>query len=665
MSILEPEGICGGCNPTYSACALNYPLLYYACANTILIHNLQTHQTEHSLLGHKSQINCIALTVSEILSGSTDKSVIVWKDNKVFKVLPHTSSVIFLTYCEEFSASITVDGTLSIFTPAYDVYQVLRFNKNLQETCAFVKLDSGIFLATAGVDSRIHVYWHQNSEFVYQNSLESHLRNIRGLAFRTSQDSALLASGGQDCLIRLWKFSNNLQANPIFGQGIYTIGPISCQLDAVLSGHTGLVSSVQWVNSYLISCSHDFSVILWEEDSYSKTWLAKVTLGQLGGNKNVFLQAVGDQYRVLAYTYSGGFYLWNKNDGERWNAGLAPTGHKNNVTGLAVNENFVVTCSLDQTCRLWTHPGYWVESSRPMVHGYDLNGIVCTETYLVSAADEKIIRVFEPSSSTSEILMSQGLSLVGNLRGSSQVLGLTTKTVQEADFDFANIIITEDILNSYTLWPETNKLYGHGYEMTALALDSTGKLLASACKSITKEHSTVFLWDLDKKCKIQSLEFHHLGVTDLAFSPDGMWLLSVSRDRSWCLYEKSPENQSFVKKISKEVHGRIIYTCSWSPDSTLFITGSRDKKLKIWNLNGEEVTCLTFKSGITASGFWDKDGIVIGLETGEIQMLKEGNVVGRAFHGNSIEKLKVWKDKLYSVGADHTFRVFRINKSNS
>lgn len=662
MSILQPEGICGGCNPTYSACALNYPMLYYACGNTLLIHNLRTHQTEHSLLGHKSQINCVTLTSSEILSGSTDKSVIVWRDNTVFKVLPHSSSVIFLTNSEDFSASISTDGCLSIFTPNFEVFQELKFNKNLQETCAFVKLNSGIFLATAGVDSKIHVYWLDNKEFVYQNSLESHLRNIRGLAFQRNHDSALLASGGQDCLIRIWKFSPSLQVNPIFGQGVYTIGPISCQLDAVLSGHSGLVSSVQWENSCLISCSHDFSVIIWEEDLSSKTWQAKVTLGQLGGNKNVFLQALGDQDRVMAYTYSGGFYCWNKNEDGTWAGGLAPTGHKLSVTGLAVTEDFVVTCSLDQTCRLWTYPGYWVESSRPMVHGYDMNGIVCTESYLISAADEKILRVFEPSTSTSEILFSQGLHLVGNLRGSSQVLGLTTKTVQEADFDFKNLVITEDILNSYTLWPETNKLYGHGYEITAIALDCTGRLLASACKSITKEHSTVFLWDLDKKCKTQSLEFHNLGVTDLAFSPDGQWLVTVSRDRSWCLYQKNGENQEFVKKNSKEAHGRVIYTCCWNFDSSLFVTGSRDKKLRIWNLNGEEVECFTFKVGVTAAGFWDTDGLAVGLESGEIQALKNGNVVGKGYHGESVEKIRVWKDRLFSVGADHTLRVFRIIK---
>lgn len=45
-----------------------------------------------------------------------------------------------------------------------------------------------------------------------------------------------------------------------------------------------------------------------------------------------------------------------------------------------------------------------------------------------------------------------------------------------------------------TLWPEQQKLYGHGYEVFALAASPDGSLLASACKATTPEHAALILW---------------------------------------------------------------------------------------------------------------------------------------------------------------------------
>lgn len=53
---------------------------------------------------------------------------------------------------------------------------------------------------------------------------------------------------------------------------------------------------------------------------------------------------------------------------------------------------------------------------------------------------------------------------------------------------------TEETLMQNTLWPETQKLYGHGYEIFALCASSDGKLLASACKAANAEHAQIILW---------------------------------------------------------------------------------------------------------------------------------------------------------------------------
>lgn len=45
-----------------------------------------------------------------------------------------------------------------------------------------------------------------------------------------------------------------------------------------------------------------------------------------------------------------------------------------------------------------------------------------------------------------------------------------------------------------TLWPEIQKLYGHGYEVYALAASSNGQILASSCKATNEEHAQIIIW---------------------------------------------------------------------------------------------------------------------------------------------------------------------------
>jgi elongator complex protein 2 len=66
--------------------------------------------------------------------------------------------------------------------------------------------------------------------------------------------------------------------------------------------------------------------------------------------------------------------------------------------------------SLDQTTRMfgeWRRDGMvsWHELARPQIHGYDLNAIsTLAEWKFVSGADEKVIRVFQTSKATADLV---------------------------------------------------------------------------------------------------------------------------------------------------------------------------------------------------------------------------------------------------------------------
>lgn len=70
-------------------------------------------------------------------------------------------------------------------------------------------------------------------------------------------------------------------------------------------------------------------------------------------------------------------------------------------------------------------------------------------------------------------------------------------------------------------------------------------MIATACKATLPSHALIRLYDTRTWQPIKTivpqggvLEGHSLTITKLAFSGNDRWLLSVSRDRSWRIYER-------------------------------------------------------------------------------------------------------------------------------
>jgi WD40 repeat protein len=66
---------------------------------------------------------------------------------------------------------------------------------------------------------------------------------------------------------------------------------------------------------------------------------------------------------------------------------------------------------------------------------------------------------------------------------------------------------------------------------------------------------------------------------------------SVGRDRIFCLFKKDASDKQHPYKLifSNQSHSRVIYSLNFTLDNKFVLTGSRDKKLKIWNLGEDKV----------------------------------------------------------------------------
>nr|XP_050044009.1 elongator complex protein 2-like [Dermacentor andersoni] len=529
-------------------------------------------------------------------------------------------------------------------------------------------------------------------------------------------------------------------------------------LETVLSGHEGWVYSVHWcpVTSRgedgselhsLLSASMDKTVVVWEPDTSTGLWLDKARFGDIGGNTLGFLGAVfgPSGNRILGHGFQGSLHMWKRpedNKDNLWQTSVTPGGHFDKVGDIAwsAGGEYLLSCSSDQTTRLhapWITPQgrSWKEIARPQVHGHDLACITSTgRLQFVTGAEEKVLRAFEGTRNfidNFKRLCGANLlehSSIKELAEGASVpsLGLSNKAVYESDltrniddaerhpknqfpeFYFTPVVLTEppteeDLLQN-TLWTEVRKLYGHGYELFALTSTHDGKLVASACKASTQQHAAIILWDTATWKQVGELVFHNLTVTQMEFSPDNLHLLSVSRDRSWCIHRIDISGNMFIKEAFADkktaIHQRIIWSCAWSHDGLYFATASRDKKVVVWGwradgpssetslgpfeskaqLNVEDsATAISFAPGFCRG---DRYLVAIGLENGTIHLhhwsFKSGwtpyeTLQQSIAHHLSVKRLKFSPRQdhessaafqLASCGDDHIVRVYNIPMSS-
>uniref|UniRef100_A0A5F9CZJ7 Elongator complex protein 2 n=1 Tax=Oryctolagus cuniculus TaxID=9986 RepID=A0A5F9CZJ7_RABIT len=722
-------------------------LLAFGTSCSVVLYDPRNRVVVTNLNGHTARVNCVQWICkqdgspsTELVSGGSDNQVIHWKieDNQLSKAVRlhgHEGPVYAVHAVYQKGALDTAHDTLIVSAASDSTVRL------------WSKKDSEIpILACGDDDCRIHLFVQQNDQFQKMLLLCGHEDWIRGVEWASFGSDLFLASCSQDCLIRVWKLymkstSSGTQDDDTIRlkENTFTIENESIKtafavtLETVLAGHENWVNAVHWQPSFykdgvlqhpmrLLSASMDKTMILWAPDEESGVWLEQ----------------------------------------REWTPEIVISGHFDGVQDLVWDPEgeFIVTVGTDQTTRLfapWKRKGEsqvtWHEIARPQIHGYDLKCLTMINRFqFVSGADEKVLRVFSAPRNFVEnfcIITGQSLNQVlcnqdDDLPEGATVpaLGLSNKAVFQGDiasqppdeeelltstgFEYHPMAFqpsllteppTEDHLLQNTLWPEVQKLYGHGYEIFSVACNNAKTLLASACKAAKKEHAAIILWNTTSWKQVQNLVFHSLTVTQMAFSPNDKFLLAVSRDRTWSLWKRqdliSAEFDpvfslfAFTNKITS-VHSRIIWSCDWSPDSKYFFTGSRDKKVVVWGDCDSNDDCVEHHIG-PCSSVLDVGGsvtavsvcpvlnssqryvVAVGLERGKIclytwkktDQVPEVNDWARCVetsqsqsHTLAVRKLS-WKncsgkceqseddaDWLHfaSCGEDHTVKILKVNR---
>ena len=433
--------------------------------------------------------------------------------------------------------------------------------------------------------------------------------------------------------------------------------------EALLIGHEDWIYTAKWAPPTrdqspptLLSASADNSLAIWRADDTSGVWICQTRLGDISSQKG----------STTATGSTGGFWIglwqpegqglvslgrtgsWRRwaydSDKDLWVQQVGVTGHTQEVrsTAWAKDGSYLLSTGADQTTRLfaeWKRDGKrsWHAFARPQIHGYDLNCIdSLSADQFISGADEKLLRVFNKPGAIDQLLAKLSGTARSHVNGvlpdsaNIPVLGLSNKAVEsttEDDTSSAALLNgvdeqsvheqppvptrsildldhppLEDHLARHTLWPEHEKLYGHGYEISAVAASHNGSLIATACKASSIDHAVIRLYECKEWREVKPpLTAHNLTVTSLEFSPDDKYLLSVSRDRSLAVFKKGENGYDRVS-FKEKAHSRMILDCSWASSETghIFATAGRDKAVKIWKMTEGDGTCMLSVSATAA-----------------------------------------------------------------
>ncbi|KAK8066366.1 hypothetical protein PG997_013113 [Apiospora hydei] len=509
-----------------------------------------------------------------------------------------------------------------------------------------------------------HEGWVRSLDFAFESSATSkdlvlasasQDKYVRLWRFHQGQELPPVTAGANDPTMGL-----SLPGTPSNKAHRLKVGDLdfSITFEALLLGHDDWIYSAKWFSDpasgklQLLSTSADNTLGVWEADPSSGIWVTTVRLGEISREKGA-TTATGstggfwtglwspDGSSVICLGRTGSWRRWYHNkERDQWMPEIGISGHTRSVTGIAWSKNgdYLLSTSSDQTTRLharWNagERKTWHEMARPQIHGYDLNCIDSIgSSQFVSGADEKLMRVFNEPKAVAKLLNQLcdigATSQIEDLPDAANmpVLGLSNKAIEAVDDDMEIETANpdqdrealdpgsmvrksvlkidhpplEDSLARHTLWPEVEKLYGHGYELSCLAVSHDGKLVASACKASSLNHAVIRVFETERWTEVRPpLAAHTLTVTRLRFSPDDKYLLSVGRDRQWAVFERDSEDPTMYKSFQNNPkgHTRMILDAAWAPltdDALVFATAGRDKSIKIWKKSADAgIACIT------------------------------------------------------------------------
>jgi WD40 repeat protein len=488
----------------------------------------------------------LALRLAEAAYNMNDDSVIakaelqIYRENTFYRIFVNQKSDINIAAYSQDDKTIFVSSDSNAYLKDLDGKTIQNFRGHTGGITSVAFSADNNYILTGSFDSTARL-WNMKGDMLH--TFRGHTNVVYSVAF--SPDGRSVITGSDDGTVILWSLQ---------GDSLYTF-----------RGHDGTVTSVCFSpnGKYILSGCKDDTARLWDLNG-------KLT--------RIFPEA--DEINCVAFSPDGKMiatasedfsaHLWDLNGKSLQQF----TGQFDALNSVAFSPDgqTILTGSSDNKARLWDLNGRILE----VLYGHTEKLFNARFSHdgkkVITSSADNTVRLWELKSAT-----------LKELKGHK-------KDVFDAKYSpDGKYLLTASDDGTALLWDlktgETIASFPHKDEVATAVFSPDGQFILTASKD-----STVCVWNRKGICIQRFIDtVHKAPIRSAVFSPSGKNILTCSSDDSVARMWDMSGNiiQSFTGHKGDTGHTSQVCDVAFSPNGLFVLTGSDDGTAILWNLNGE------------------------------------------------------------------------------